>query len=45
MRSPLPAYLADTNTGVLYPQLEDLDLSGKIYLQNNNWNGSCSWVI
>lgn len=40
VRSTSPAYLADTNTGNLYPQFEDLDLSGQLYLQNNNWNGT-----
>ncbi len=40
VRSTAPAYLADTNTGLLYPQLSDLDFSGQLYLQNNNWNGT-----
>lgn len=40
IRSTLPAFLADTNTGVLYPELSDLDFSGTFSLQNNNWNGT-----
>ena len=40
IRSTSPAYLADTNSGTLYPQLSDLDFSGQLYLQNNNWNGT-----
>ncbi|MEI9865048.1 MAG: hypothetical protein WDN00_10935 [Limisphaerales bacterium] len=40
VRSTSPAYLADTNTGLLYPQLSDLDFSGQLSVQNNNWNGS-----
>ncbi|HXI69741.1 MAG TPA: PA14 domain-containing protein [Verrucomicrobiae bacterium] len=40
VRSTAQAYLADANTGILYPQLSDLDFSGQLYLQNNNWNGT-----
>jgi PA14 domain len=40
IRSTTPAYLADTNSGTLYPQVSDLNFSGQLYLQNNNWNGT-----
>lgn len=40
LRTTNQVYLADTNAGVLYPQLSDLDISGQLYLQNNNWNGA-----